>query len=110
MPGFVAGAVARALTPGDAFSQMSGPASWGFSLVLGRAGAWLGWWFFTGVLGIGDAETLDWGAILGAAIAVIAVTLVASFVLRPSSFVFRRPAARREARGLIPTGLRPRRG
>lgn len=32
---FVAGAVARALTPGDAFSQMSGPASWGLSLVIG---------------------------------------------------------------------------
>ena len=80
--GFVAGAVARALTPGDAFNKMSGPASWGVSLVLGLAGAWLGWWFFTGVLGIGDADKFDWGGIVGAVIGAIVVTLVASFVVK----------------------------
>ncbi len=80
--GFVAGAIARALTPGDAFSQMSGPSSWAVSLVLGLAGAWLGWWFFTGLLGIGDAEKFDWGGILGAIIGAIVVTLVASFIVK----------------------------
>lgn len=79
--GFVAGALARALTPGDAFSKMSGPSSWVLSLVLGLAGAWLGWWFFTGLLGIGDAQKFDWGGILGAIIGAIVVTLVASFIV-----------------------------
>ena len=80
--GFVAGAVARALTPGDAFNQMSGPASWAVSLVLGLIGAWVGWWFFTGLLGIGDTEKFDWGGIVGAVIGAIVVTLVASFVIK----------------------------
>lgn len=80
--GFVAGAVARALTPNDAFSQMSGPSSWAVSLVLGLLGAWLGFWFFTTVLGIGDAEAFDWGGIIGAVIGAMVVTVVASFIVR----------------------------
>ena len=50
--GFVAGVVARVLMPGDVFRKMSGPASWGLSLVLGLAGALLGYVIFT--LGLGS--------------------------------------------------------
>ncbi len=80
--GFVAGALARVLTPNDAFNKMSGPKSWALSLGLGVAGALVGYWFFTTLLGIGDADKFDWGGIIGAVIGAIVVTLVASFVVR----------------------------
>ena len=80
--GFVAGAVARVLTPNDAFRKMSGPKSWAVSFVLGVAGALLGYWFFTTLLGIGDTDRFDWGGIVGAIIGAMVVTVVASFVLR----------------------------
>lgn len=80
--GLVAGAVARLLVPGDAFSDMSGPASWLVSLVLGLLGALLGFWFFTGLLGIGDADTFDWGGIIGAIIGAVVVVVLASFILK----------------------------
>ncbi len=80
--GFVAGAIARMLTPNDAFASMSGPASWGVSLVLGLLGALVGFWFFTTVLGIGDTEKFDWGGIFGAIIGAIVVTVVASFIVK----------------------------
>jgi len=80
--GFVAGAIARALTPNDAFNAMSGPKSWGVSLVLGLAGALVGYWFFTGLLGIGDTDKFDWGGIIGAIIGAMVVTVVASFIIK----------------------------
>lgn len=80
--GFVAGVVARVVTPNDAFNRMSGPRSWAVSLVLGIAGALVGFWFFTTLLGIGDAERFDWGGIIGAIIGAIVVTIVVSVVLR----------------------------
>jgi uncharacterized membrane protein YeaQ/YmgE (transglycosylase-associated protein family) len=80
--GFVAGVVARVLTPNDAFSRMSGPSSWAVSLVLGIAGALVGYWFFTALLGIGDTERFDWGGIIGAIIGAMVVTVVASVVIR----------------------------
>ena len=80
--GFVAGAIARALTPNDAFNKMSGPKSWGISLVLGLAGALVGYWFFTGLLGIGDTDKFDWGGIIGAIIGAMVVTVVASFIIK----------------------------
>ncbi|MFO7960117.1 MAG: GlsB/YeaQ/YmgE family stress response membrane protein [Nitriliruptoraceae bacterium] len=80
--GFVAGVLARVLTPNDAFNQMSGPKSWAISLVLGVAGALAGYWFFTSLLGIGDTDVFDWGGIIGAVIGAMVVTVVASFVLR----------------------------
>ncbi len=80
--GLVAGAIARALVPNDAFGHMSGPSSWGLSLVLGLAGAYLGFWIFTGLLGIGDSDKFDWGGIIGAIIGAVIVTLVASFVVK----------------------------
>jgi uncharacterized membrane protein YeaQ/YmgE (transglycosylase-associated protein family) len=80
--GLVAGAIARALIPNDAFGNMSGPASWGVSVLLGLGGAYLGFWLFTTVMGIGDSEKFDWGGILGAIIGAIIVTLVASFIVK----------------------------
>jgi uncharacterized membrane protein YeaQ/YmgE (transglycosylase-associated protein family) len=80
--GFVAGAIARALTPNDAFNKMSGPKSWAVSLVLGLLGALVGFWFFTTILGIGDTDKFDWGGIIGAIIGAVVVTLVASFIVK----------------------------
>lgn len=82
--GLVCGALARMIVPGDAFSNMSGPASWLVSLVLGLLGALLGFWFFTGLLGIGDADKFDWGGILGALIGSVVVVAVASLILNRS--------------------------
>lgn len=79
--GLVCGALARMLIPGDAFQQMSGPASWATSIVLGLGGALLGWWFFTGLLGIGDADKFDWGGFFGALIGSIVVVAIASAIL-----------------------------
>jgi uncharacterized membrane protein YeaQ/YmgE (transglycosylase-associated protein family) len=68
--GFVAGIVGRMLVP-DMWSGLSGPKSWLFSLVLGLAGALLGYLIFTVGLGIGDDDVFDFGGILGAIIGVI---------------------------------------
>lgn len=80
--GLVAGAIGRALVPNDAFSHMSGPSSWLVSTVLGLVGALLGYWIFTGLLGIGDEDAFDWGGIIGAVIGAIIVVWLASFILR----------------------------
>lgn len=82
--GLVCGALARAIIPGDAFQNMSGPASWLTSMVLGLLGALLGYWLFTSVFGIGDADKFDWGGILGALIGSVIVVAVASFFLNRS--------------------------
>ena len=68
--GFVAGTVGRLLVP-DMWSELSGPKSWLFSLVLGLCGAMLGYLIFTVWLGIGDTAVFDFGGIVGAVIGVI---------------------------------------
>src|SRR3954447_23668193 len=80
--GLVAGAIGRALMPGDAFEHMSGPASWLVSIVLGLVGALVGWFLFTKLLGIGDDDKFDLGGILSAIIGVVIVLFVANFVMR----------------------------
>ncbi len=80
--GLVAGAIGRALVPNDAFSHMSGPSSWLVSTGLGLVGALLGYWIFTGLLGIGDEDAFDWGGIIGAVIGAIIVVWAVSFVLK----------------------------
>ena len=80
--GFVCGALARALVPGDAFSAMKGWRSWLTSIVLGLLGALLGYWVFTGLLGIGDEDKFDWGGIVGAVIGAILVVIVASWLIK----------------------------
>ena len=80
--GLVCGAIARALVPNDAFRGMDGPKSWLVSTVLGLLGALLGYWIFTGLLGIGDDETFDWGGLIGAIIGAVLVVVVASMLLK----------------------------
>ena len=80
--GLVAGFLGRALVPNDAFADMSGPKSWGVSIVLGLVGAVVGYVIFTLGLGIGDDDAFDLGGILSAIIGVVIVLLIAGFVLR----------------------------
>jgi len=80
--GLVAGFIGRALVPNDIFSGMSGPTSWAVSIVLGLAGAFVGYLLFSRLLGIGDDDAFDLGGILSAIIGVILVLLIAGFVAR----------------------------
>ena len=80
--GFVCGAIGRALVPNDAYRHMSGWQSWLVSTALGLLGALVGYWLFTGVFGIGDDETFDWGGIVGAVIGAIIVVALSSWVLK----------------------------
>ena len=80
--GLIAGTVARAIMPGDAFKHMSGPTSWGVSIVLGLIGALVGYVIFTVLLGIGDDDIFDLGGIIGAIIGTLIILPVAAFVLR----------------------------
>jgi uncharacterized membrane protein YeaQ/YmgE (transglycosylase-associated protein family) len=61
LTGRVTGIIGRLLVP-DMWSELHGPASWLFSLVLGLAGALLGYFIFTVGLGIGDSDVWDFGA------------------------------------------------
>jgi uncharacterized membrane protein YeaQ/YmgE (transglycosylase-associated protein family) len=79
--GLVAGFIGRALIPNDVFSDLSGPTSWAVSIVLGLAGAFVGYLIFTRGLGIGDDDAFDLGGILSAIIGVVIVLLVAGFVV-----------------------------
>ena len=80
--GFVCGVIARVLMPGDAFRNMSGPASWLVSVGLGLAGALVGYVIFTLGLGIGDTDIFDWGGLLGAIIGTLVVLGLAGYFLR----------------------------
>ena len=80
--GLVAGFIGRALVPNDIFSDMSGPTSWAVSIILGLAGAFVGYLLFTRLLGIGDDDAFALGGILSAIIGVIIVLLIAGFVAR----------------------------
>jgi uncharacterized membrane protein YeaQ/YmgE (transglycosylase-associated protein family) len=79
--GLVAGFIGRALVPNDVFSDMSGPTSWAVSVVLGLAGAFVGYLIFSSWLGIGDDDAFDLGGILSAIIGVVIVLVVAGFVV-----------------------------
>jgi uncharacterized membrane protein YeaQ/YmgE (transglycosylase-associated protein family) len=68
--GLVAGIAGRMLVP-DMWSELHGPPSWIFSLVLGLSGALLGYLIFTVGLGIGDDDVFDFGGIIGAVIGVV---------------------------------------
>ena len=80
--GFIAGVIGRALMPGDPFRDMSGPKSWGISLLVGLAGAALGYLIFTVLLGIGDTDVFDLGGIIGAVIGVVIVLAIAGAVMK----------------------------
>jgi uncharacterized membrane protein YeaQ/YmgE (transglycosylase-associated protein family) len=80
--GLVAGFIGRALVPGDIFSGMKGPASWAVSILLGLAGALLGYFIFTRGLGIGDDDAFDLGGILSAVIGVVILLLLLTWLAR----------------------------
>lgn len=80
--GLVAGAIARYLLPRDALQGRKGPLSWLLTIVLGLAGAYLGWLLFTKGLGIGDDDIFDWGGIIGAIVGAVIVLGIATLVLR----------------------------
>ena len=80
----IAGVVARILTPGDIFRHMSGPKSWGISLLIGFGGVALGYLIFTVGLGIGDTKVFDFGGIIGAIIGAIIILVIVGFVARRS--------------------------
>lgn len=80
--GLVCGAIARALVPNDAFRYMSGWKSWMLSTGLGLLGALVGYWIFTGLLGIGDDDKFDWGGMIGAVIGAVIVVIVASAIIK----------------------------
>ena len=79
---FIAGVLARILTPGDIFRHMSGPKSWGISLLIGFGGAALGYLIFTVGLGIGDTKVFDFGGIIGAIIGAIIILVIVGFIAR----------------------------
>ena len=60
--GIVAGFIARALMPGR------DPMGFFATILLGLAGALVGWYLFTGLLGIGDTAMFDLGGLLGAVV------------------------------------------
>ena len=90
--GFLAGVIGRVLMPGDPFHGMSGPKSWGVSVLIGLAGAALGYLIFTVGLGIGDTDVFDFGGIIGAIIGVVIVLAIAAAVMKNR-------AARRRTQG-----------
>ena len=80
--GLLAGAIGRALMPNDVFQTMSGASSWLLSLVLGLAGAFIGYLIFTKLLGIGDDDAFDLGGIVSAIIGVLILLPIAGWALR----------------------------
>jgi uncharacterized membrane protein YeaQ/YmgE (transglycosylase-associated protein family) len=81
--GVVAGFIARAVVPNDAFEHLRGPKSWLVSIVLGLVGALVGYGIFRAI-GIGDDDIFDLGGIVGAIIGAVVVLLVAGWALRRS--------------------------
>jgi uncharacterized membrane protein YeaQ/YmgE (transglycosylase-associated protein family) len=60
--GLLAGFIAKALMPGD------DPGGFFVTILLGLAGALVGFFIFTSILGIGDNDMFDLGGLIGAII------------------------------------------
>ena len=67
--GLVAGFIAKALMPGD------DPGGFFVTILLGLAGALVGFFLFTELLGIGDSDMFDLGGLVGAIIGTVLVLL-----------------------------------
>jgi uncharacterized membrane protein YeaQ/YmgE (transglycosylase-associated protein family) len=70
--GILAGFIAKALMPGD------DPGGFFVTILLGLAGALVGFFIFTELLGIGDTEIFDLGGLIGAIIG----TMILLFIYR----------------------------
>src|SRR3954451_22119065 len=91
--GLVAGFIAKALMPGD------DPGGFFVTILLGLAGALIGFFLFTELLGIGDDDMFDLGGLVGAIIGVMLLLgLYRAFVARRAggpagvAHAFRAPA------------------
>ena len=60
--GLLAGFIAKALMPGD------DPGGFFVTILIGLAGSLVGFFVFTGLLGIGDTDIFDLGGLIGAII------------------------------------------
>jgi uncharacterized membrane protein YeaQ/YmgE (transglycosylase-associated protein family) len=80
--GFIAGVVARIITPGDFFRHMSGPMSWLVSLLVGLGGALIGYLIFHVLLGWGNDQIFNIGGIVGSIIGAVILLLILGFVMR----------------------------
>ena len=80
--GLVTGIIVRMLVPLDVWRHVRGPRSWLYSLLLGLAGAVVGYLIFTVGLGIGDTRVFDWGSIFGAIIGGIFVLICVNWYTR----------------------------
>lgn len=67
--GLVAGFVAKALHPGD------DPGGFVGTIVLGLVGSLVGFFIFTGLLGVGDDDMFDLGGLVGAIIGTLLVLI-----------------------------------
>jgi len=67
--GILAGFIAKALLPGK------DPGGFFVTILLGLVGSFIGFFIFTGLLGIGDAATFDLGGLPGAVIGTVVVLL-----------------------------------
>jgi uncharacterized membrane protein YeaQ/YmgE (transglycosylase-associated protein family) len=85
--GILAGYIGRALLPGP------DPMGFAATVVVGIAGALVGWALFTYALGIGDNDKFDLGGIIGAIVGTMLVLLVLRAVRGGSGS--RRTATRR---------------
>jgi uncharacterized membrane protein YeaQ/YmgE (transglycosylase-associated protein family) len=85
--GIVAGFLGRLLMPGR------DPMGFVATVLLGLAGALVGWFLFTGLLGIGDSDKFDLGGIVGAVIGVmILLAIYRAVIARREGPVHRGPA------------------
>ena len=73
--GIVAGFLARLLMPGR------DPMGFFATILLGLAGALVGFFLFTGLLGIGDNDMFDLGGLIGAVIGAMLLLLVYRMVV-----------------------------
>ena len=74
--GLLAGFIAKALMPGD------DPGGFFVTILLGLAGALVGFFLFTELLGIGDNEVFDLGGLIGAVIGVMILLGIYRMLLR----------------------------
>jgi uncharacterized membrane protein YeaQ/YmgE (transglycosylase-associated protein family) len=72
--GIIAGYLGRALLPGR------DPMGFVGTVVVGIIGALVGYFIFTGLLGIGDTDKFDLGGIIGAIVGTMIVLLVLRMV------------------------------